>query len=80
VDTIVTYAQLGQMIFKLGRNWLMRGENTLVTSITQQKMLPAKVARVKVIRLRISNAKLDLVQKLKGWRVVPSAMNFHARK
>jgi hypothetical protein len=47
-------------------SWLMRGENTLVTSIIQQKMLPVKDARVKVIRSRISNAKLDLAHERKA--------------
>jgi hypothetical protein len=70
VDTIVTCAQLDQMILTLGKNWLMRGENTLVTNIIQQKMLPVKDARVKAIRSRISSAKRDLVPKRKAWRAV----------
>jgi hypothetical protein len=66
VDTIVTCVQLGQMILVLGKNWLMRGENTLVTSTIQQKMLPVKDARVKVIISRISNAKRRPCAKAKG--------------
>jgi hypothetical protein len=80
VDTIVTCVQLGQVMLALGKNWLMRGENTLVISTIQQKMSPAKDARVKVIKSRISNVKRDLAQKREGLRVVLNAMNFHARK
>ena len=80
MDTIVTCVQLGQMILALGKNWLMRGENTLVTSTIQQKMWPAKDARVKVIKSRINNAKRGLAQKRKGLRAVLNAMNSHARK
>jgi hypothetical protein len=54
------------MILVLGKNWLMRGENTLVTSTIQQKMLPVKDARVKVIISRISNAKRRPCAKAKG--------------
>lgn len=80
MDTIVTCVQLGQMILILEKNWLMRGENILVTSTTHQKMLPAKDARVKVIISRISNAKRDLAQKRKALTAVLNAMNSHARK
>ena len=80
MDTIVTCVQLGQMILILEKNWLMHGENTLVTSIIRQKMLSVKDARVKAIRSLISNVKHDLVQKLKAWIAVFNAMNFHARK
>jgi len=47
-------------------NWLMRGENILAISTIQQKTLLAKDARVKVIKSRINNAKLDLVQERKA--------------
>jgi len=57
---------LGQTTSMSEGSWLMRGENTLVTSIIQQKMLPVKDARVKVIRSRISNAKLDLAHERKA--------------
>ena len=80
MDTIVTCVQLGQMILTLGKNWLKRGENTLVTNTIQPKMSPAKDARVKVIRSRISNAKRDLAQKRKALTAVLNAMNSHARK
>jgi hypothetical protein len=72
--------ELGQMILALGKNWLMRGENTLVISIIQQKMSPAKDVRVKVIKSRISNAKRDLAQERKVLRAVLNAMNSRARK
>ena len=68
------------MILTLGKNWLMHGENTLVTNTIQPKMSPAKDARVKVKKSRINNAKRDLAQKRKGLRVVLNAMNSHARK
>ena len=80
MDTIVTCVPLGQMILILGKNWSIRGENTLVTSIIQQRMLSVMDARVKVIRLQISNARRDLAQKRKAWRAVLNAMNFHAKK
>ena len=80
MDTIVTCVQLGQMTLILERNLLLLGENTLVTSVIQQKMLLVKDAKVRGTRSLISNAKHDLVQELKAWKAVLNAMIFHARK
>lgn len=80
VDITAIFVLLGQMTSMSGRSLLIRGENILVTSIIQQKMLLVKDAKVTVIRSRISNAKPDLVQKQKAWRAVLNAMNSHARR
>jgi len=57
---------LGLTTLMLEGNWLARGENILAISTIPQKMLPVKDAKVKGIKSRTSNAKLDLVQERKA--------------
>ena len=71
---------LGQTTSMSEGSWLVCGENILAISTIQQKTLPAKDAKVKVIKSRISNAKLDLVQERKAWRAVLNTMNSHAKR
>jgi hypothetical protein len=80
VGITVIFVLLGQMTSMLEGSWLMLGENIWDINIILQKMLPAKDAKVKVIKSLISNARLDLAQERKAWKAVLNVMNSRAKK
>jgi hypothetical protein len=57
----------------------MRGENISVIRAILRKML-ARDVRVREIKSRTRNAKLDPVRGVNAWKSVRSAMHSHAKR